>query len=77
MERRPLVGLEEAAREIGITAQTLWRWSKANLHAIPAYGAGRSVRFDIEELRMWLRLVRHFDRARLDERIGGEEGEAA
>lgn len=77
MEKRILVGLEEAAEVNGLTTQQLWRWVKADLHGIPAYGSGRSLRFDLEELRIWLRVLRHFDKKQLADHVAHGEGEAA
>ncbi len=68
MERCPLVKLPEAASHIGVTEQTLWRWTRKNLRGIPVYGTGRTLRFDLDELRGWFRDLRTSDQNSLEAR---------
>lgn len=42
-----------AAKALGLDRHTLYRL--ASRHLIPHYRAGRALRFDVEELRGWMR----------------------
>jgi excisionase family DNA binding protein len=52
----PTKNLEKAkcaARAVGLTPSTLYR--AAERGEVPCYRLGRAVRFDVEELRQWMR----------------------
>lgn len=44
-----LVGTKEAARQLGLSEDTLKRWASAG--KVPAYRVGRCFKFDVDELR--------------------------
>jgi predicted DNA-binding transcriptional regulator AlpA len=53
-----LLDLAAMAKRIGVTKQTLWRWVRDGRDDIPVYGAGRTMRFDPEEMLAWFRSAR-------------------
>jgi excisionase family DNA binding protein len=50
-----LVKVQQAAQAVGIKPSTLYRAIKRSEERAPFYRLGRAVRFDIEELRQWMR----------------------
>ncbi len=52
---QPLVGYRAAAAAIHWSESTLRRSVRSGKGGIPYYGSGRLVRFDVLELRAWLR----------------------
>jgi excisionase family DNA binding protein len=48
-----LVSIDEAASAIGLSKSKLYKSAKAG--KAPHYRCGRAVRFDVEELRQWMR----------------------
>jgi excisionase family DNA binding protein len=42
----------EAARALGVSARTLWAWTKAEL--VPHVRIGRKILYPIDELKRWL-----------------------
>lgn len=42
-----------AARAVGLNAHTLYKLARRNL--VPCYRAGRALRFDVDEIREWMR----------------------
>ena len=53
MDRKPLLGMNEAARVVGVSHWTLRRWAKAGV--VPAVRVGRKFLFRRAELEAWLR----------------------
>ncbi len=68
-----LVKLPEMARILNTTDQTLWRWVRAGRDGIPVYGAGRTLRFDPEEVLVWFRHLRERDMQRFKEHMTQQE----
>lgn len=50
----PLIGVDEAARILGLSSSTLYAWVERRPPAIPHLRLGRSVRFDPDELAAWV-----------------------
>jgi excisionase family DNA binding protein len=48
-----LISAKQASGALGITLSTLYRWTR--LCGAPYYRAGRTLRFDLSELRAWMR----------------------
>ena len=69
-----LVKLSEMARILSTTDQTLWRWVRAGRDGIPVYGAGRTLRFDPEEVLVWFRQLRERDLQRFKDHLIQKEG---
>lgn len=53
MASTELVSADEAAKATGLSKYFIYRLAAAG--KVPAYKAGRAVRFDILELRAWMR----------------------
>jgi excisionase family DNA binding protein len=53
MDNTELVKAGEAARAVGLSLHYLYRLARAGV--APYYRAGRSMRFDVAELREWMR----------------------
>jgi hypothetical protein len=62
LDRPAAVGMEEAARLLGVSTSTLryWRWqtNSGNPSGPPSYRIGRKVLYDVPALQKWLDDVR-------------------
>ena len=48
-----LVDARQAAKALGVSPFTLYRYAKQ--HRLPAYRCGKALRFDVDEVRDWMR----------------------
>jgi len=48
-----LVNVDRASAALGVNRYSLYRWAKEG--KAPSYRAGRALRFDIDELRAWMK----------------------
>ena len=53
MQPEPWVSVEEVARHLGVSKDTIYRWIEAD--RLPAHKVGRFWKFKLQEVDVWIR----------------------
>ena len=52
--RQKLLGVKEVAKYLGVSAITVYRWTRKNLNGLPAHRLGGLLKFDLGEVDRWI-----------------------